>query len=77
MLALGKTGEREYSWDRDIYIDNHYRPTNATWARDLYTFSGCLMGKLKKSDKVSNIAQIANALAVATVFISLWTQISR
>ena len=32
--------------------DNHYRPTNATWACNLCTFSGRLMGKLDKSDKV-------------------------
>ena len=34
--------------------------------------------KLEKSDKVShNMTQIASVLAVATVFISLWTLISR
>ena len=59
--------------------DNHYRPTIATWAYDLCTFSGCLMGKIReKSDKVShNMTQIASVLAVTTTFISLWTLISR
>ena len=58
--------------------DDHYWPTNATSACDLCTFSGCLMGRLKKSDQVShNMTQIASVLAVATVFVSLWTLISR
>ena len=55
--------------------DDHYRPPNATWARDLCTFSGCLVGKTRrKNDKVRHIVtQIASLLAVATVFIDLWT----
>ena len=44
------------------------------WTCDPCTFSGCLMEKLEKSDKViHNIPQTANVVAVATVFISLWT----
>ena len=52
---------------------------NATWARDLSTFSGRLMGKTQyKSDKIShNMTQIASVLPVATISISLWTLISR
>ena len=55
--------------------DDHYRPPNATWARDLCTFSGCLVGKTReKCDNVRHImTQTASLLAVATVFIDLWT----
>ena len=52
--------------------DDHYRPSNATWARNLCTlwlFDG---GKLEKNDKVRhNMTQIAGFLAVATVFTGL------
>ena len=50
--------------------DDHYRPSNATWVRDLCTFSGYLMGKTNKVRHT--MAQIASLIAVATVFISLW-----
>ena len=52
-------------------IDDHYRLLNATWAHDLCSFSGYLMGK---NDKVrDNMTQMINdALAVASVFISYW-----
>ena len=53
-----------------IPCDDHYRFPNATWARDLCTFCGCLVGK---NDKVRHIVtQIASLLAVATVFIDFW-----
>ena len=29
--------------------DDHYRPTNAMWARDLCTFTGCLTAKNRKA----------------------------
>ena len=32
-----------------VTVNFHYRPTNAMWAHDLCTFSGCLM---EKNDKV-------------------------
>ena len=49
--------------------DDHYRPTNATWARDLCTCTGCLMAKFEKSDKVSyDMTQILRILTIATVF---------
>ena len=54
--------------------DYHYRPLNATWARDLCTFSGCLVGKTRENNKARHtMTQIASLLAVATVFIDLWT----
>ena len=31
--------------------DDHYRPSNATWARDLCTFIGCLVDKKRQSNK--------------------------
>ena len=31
-----------------LLCDDHYRPPNATWARDLCTFSGCLTGKTRE-----------------------------
>ena len=52
--------------------DDHYRPSNATWVHNLCTFSGCLMAKLEKNDKVRhNMTQLASLLAVATVFFFL------
>ena len=48
--------------------DNHYRPSNATWVRDICTFSGQNSRKKKHS-----MTQIASLLAVATVFIGFWT----
>ena len=45
MLALGKSREGAYTWDP---CDNHYRPSNATWTRDVSTFSGCLVGKTRE-----------------------------
>ena len=50
MRALGKTGEGVYLRDRDINFtcDDHYRPTNATWARNPCTFSGSLIGKIRE-----------------------------
>lgn len=59
-----------------VPIDDHYRPTNATWAHDLGTFSDCLTfdgAKLEKKGKVRyNMAQIASALAVINFLNSLW-----
>ena len=53
---------------RTFPCDDHYRPSNATWARDLYTFSGSLMGKTRENDEVRhNMTQIASLLAVATI----------
>ena len=43
-------GQNDRGLVRGIVIftcDNHYRPTNATWVRNLCTFSGCLMGKTR------------------------------
>ena len=31
--------------------DDHYQPSNATWARDLSTFSGCLVGKTQEKQQ--------------------------
>ena len=57
--------------------DDHYRLSNATWARDLCTF--CVLSltvwweKLEKNDKVRHsMTQIASLLAVATAFVDLW-----
>ena len=69
MLALGKT--RRGLLCRVVIFprDDHYRLTNATWARDLRTFSGCLM---EKDNEVRNTrTQIASVLTVATVFVGL------
>ena len=54
--------------------DDHYRPSNATWARDLCIFSLAVWwAKLEKNDKVRHtMTQIASLLAVATVFVDLW-----
>ena len=50
--------------------DDHYRPSNATWARDL---CAVWWAKLEENDKVRhNMTQIASLLAVATVFVDLW-----
>ena len=57
----------------------HFRVTTITdhWmprGRDLCTFSGCLVGKPRENDKIGIImTQIAGLLAIATVFIGLWT----
>ena len=45
--------------------DDHYRPSNATWARGLCTFSGCLIGKTREKRSSKAIARL---LVVATVF---------
>jgi hypothetical protein len=46
------------------------RPTNATWACDLGTFSGCLMGKTRENDEVRySTTQMASMIAVATVLL--------
>ena len=50
---------------------DHYRLSNATWARDLCTFSGCLAGKTReKRQSRHNMTQIASLLAVATVLLT-------
>ena len=76
MLALGKQGRGLIRRIVIFTCDDHYRPTNTTWARDLYTFSGSLMGKTQEKQQRHNLTQIANVLAVATVFIGLWTLLS-
>ena len=70
-LALGNSG------GGDLYAGSlHFCVMTITsrrmpCGRTISTFSGCLMGK---TDKVRhNITQIAGLLAVATVFIGLWT----
>ena len=50
--------------------------TNATWARDLCIFPGCLNGKTREKRQRHNMIPIASVLAVATAFIGLWTLIS-
>ena len=67
MLALGKTGEGAYCRIVILTCDNHYQLTNATWVHNLlWLFDG--------NDKVRYITtQIASVLAVATVFVGLWT----
>ena len=42
--------------------------------RNLCSFSGCLVGKTRENDKVRHMTQISSLLAVATVFVALWTQ---
>ena len=50
-------------------FDDHYPPTNATWMRDLCTFS-VSWAKLEKRAKVRhNMTQTANLLAIATIFL--------
>ena len=39
MPALGKTGKGFISWIVTLPCDDHYRLSNATWVRDIYTFS--------------------------------------
>ena len=54
--------------------DDHYRLPNATWAAISVLFLAVWWAKLEKNDKVRYIVtQIASLLAVATVFIDLWT----
>jgi hypothetical protein len=52
MLALGKSTYVERGFNKRGIVtfpyDDLYRPTNATWARDLSTFSGCLMDKTRE-----------------------------
>ena len=76
MLALGKIGEAAYS--QELFISAR---------RPLLTIEchvgACMIsvlslavwwGNLKKNDKVRhNMTQIASLLAVATVFVGLWT----
>ena len=75
MLGLGKSGEGLIRGILTFPCDDHYRPPNITWARDLCTFSGCLVGKTreKRQSKAYCDTHIASLLAVATVFIDLWT----
>ena len=54
--------------------DDHYRPANATWARDLCNYSGSLMGKTR--EKRQSKAKYANVPVVTTVFIGKWALIS-
>ena len=59
--SIGQNGKGLIRWIAIFICDDHYRPTNRTWARDLCAscgFFGCLM------------TQIASVLAVA-VFLSL------
>ena len=53
--------------------DDHYRPPNATWARDLCTFSGCLVSKTREKRQSKAYYDTNSLLAVATVFIDLRT----
>ena len=54
--------------------DDHYRPLNAMLVHNLCTLSGCLGGGGGKNDKVRHyMTLIASLLAVATIFICLWT----
>ena len=72
MLGLYKSREGLIRGFVTFLCDDHYQPSNATWAHNLCTFSGYLMDK---TDKVRHsMTQIASLLAVATVFIGLWTR---
>ena len=66
-------------WILTFPCDDHYRLSNATWTRDLCTFSGYLMGKTRANQQskayCTYMPHIASLLAVATVFIGLWTLI--
>ena len=77
MLVLGKTGEGAYARIVTFPNDNHYRLMNAMWARDLCTFSGCLISKTREKQRSKvYLTQIASALTVATVFIGVLTLIA-
>ena len=77
MLGLGKSGEEAYTRDPNLTFpcDNHYRPPNATWAHNLCIFSGCLVGKTREKQQSALKAyhDTNSLLAVATVYIDLWT----
>ena len=77
--SIGQSGEGAYTpvrWILTFQCNDHYRPSNATWVRDLRTFSGYLMGKTRENQQSkASMAQISSLLAVATVFIGLWTLI--
>ena len=53
--------------------DDHYRLSNTMWARDLFSLA-VWWAKFEKDDIVY-MTQIASLLAIATVFIGLWTLI--
>ena len=54
-------------------VTTNSRPSNTMWARDLFSLR-LFGGQNEKDDKVRHImTQIASLLAVATVFIGLWT----
>ena len=72
MLGLGKSGEELIRGILTFLRDDHYRPSNATWTRDLCSSFGCLVGNTRENNKVwHNMTQIASLLAVATVFVDL------
>ena len=78
MLGLGncKVGRGLIRGILTFPCDDHYRPSNTTWARDLCTVLSLAVwwAKLEKNNKVRHIVtQIASLLAVATVFIDLLT----
>ena len=54
--------------------DDHYRPPNARGRAISVLSLAVWWAKLEKNDKVRHVmTQIASLLAVATVFIDLWT----
>ena len=74
MLASGKTGKGAYMWDCDISVWQPLPTNECNVGIRFLHFPGCLM---EKNDKVShNMTQIASVLAVAAVFIGLWTVIA-
>ena len=73
MLELGKNGKGFIRGILSFPCDDHYRPSNATWARDLCAFSGCLMNKTRENQQNKhNMTQVASLLALATVLMGLW-----
>ena len=58
-------------WGGGLYVGSLPLPmSNAMWAHNLCTFSGCLIGEINKVKH-----NMTSLLAVATDFIGLWTLI--
>ena len=73
-LHWAKVGRGFHLQDPYISHDDHYQPSNATWARSLYfLWLFDEQNSRKTTVRHNNMTQIASLLAVPTVFIGLWT----
>ena len=48
LCTLAKVGRGLIRGILKFPCDDHYRPSNVTWAHDLCTFSDCLVGKIQE-----------------------------